>query len=227
MLDFNTLQEKGFSQDQINQITKINLETVLTNIDNIPSFVTCEKLRELKKNLLESKFSPLQESVLYNGLDANLDITIYANPAYSAEKIQVILDALLMGVDVEYYKEEYDKDDVYDHEEDLKIIFDGIKQGLDVSKYSSIDYNYEQKVQIKNGLEANLDVSIYADPGFDEDQMAILFKALRLNLDVSRLANKEYTYQKMEMIFNALKQGIDILPKITPKYSAEQIKQLI
>ncbi|WP_304427950.1 hypothetical protein [uncultured Clostridium sp.] len=40
----------------------------------------------------------------------------------------------------------------------------GLKQGLDVDKFSNPEFTSEQMEEIREGLEDGLDVGIYADP---------------------------------------------------------------
>lgn len=226
MLDIKILEKKGFDTNQISQIAKIKEDTVLDNIDKIPSYVSYEKLRQLRTDLNNSKYNPMQESILHMGLEKGVDITIYANYKYCAEKMEIILNALVDNLDVLPYLEEYNVENGNEYVDDLKIIFDGLRMGLNVNKYSSIKFHYEQKVQIKNGLESKVDVDEYADPKFNADQMSILHKTLRAGFDIKEMANPEYSYEEMEIIATNLKKGYNILHYITPDYSLDQIYQI-
>ena len=226
MLDIKVLEGNGFNTDQISQMVKIKEETVLDNIEKIPNYVPCDKLRQLKKDLNDSKFNPMQESMLHAGLDKNIDITIYANPKYSAKKMEIILNALIDNLNIIQFLDEYNVENGNDYIEDLELIFEGLKNHLDVYKYSSIKFNYEQKVQIKKGLESKLNVDKYAKETFNADQMSVLFKALRAGIDIEKMADEKYSYEAMDIIFANLKKGYNILDYITSDYSIDQIYQI-
>lgn len=225
MLDTKQLEEKGFGTDQINQIIKI-YEEVNIDIENIPTYISVEELRTLRQNLSNSKFSPMQENCLIEGLDCGVNIIIYANPTYSYDKMCVILNALKNGLDISSYVDMYNTSDGNDRVLDLSIIFEGLEQGLDVTKYMSPDFSYEQKIQIKKGLESKLDVDIYANPKYNADQMNSLYKSLQAGIDVSSFADEKYSYIQMELISSCLKGGNDITKYIDTNFSFEQMEQI-
>lgn len=225
MLGVNELQDKGFDADQINQILKIYEDTNI-DVSNLPINVHVEDLRTLRQNLFNSKFSPLQENLLLDGLDNNINIILYANPKYSTEKMEVILDALKNNINIENYLELYNTENGNDTLDDLRLIIEGITECIDVDKYANPEFNYEQKVQIKKGLESKLDVDTYANPKYNADQMNVLYKALRANLDISKMANEKYSYLQMDLIKSCLETGYDITKYINTNYSIEQMEQI-
>ncbi len=225
MLDIKKLEEKGFCQEQINQIVKI-YETTEIDMSSLPITTDVDKLREIKNDLMNSKYSPIQESYLMNGLEQNIDITIFANPKYSAKKMELILNALIDELDVKYFVNLYNIPNGNDRVDDLEIIFEGLKYGLDVSKYESLNFNYLQKIQIKQGLMSKLPVEIYAKECYNEDQMCSLFKALRQKIDVSKMANPLYSYEIMELIRNCLEKGMEITDFINTNFKMDQVLQI-
>lgn len=220
MLEIKDLEIKGFNTDQINQIVKIDEELGI-DCSNIPLTVPAEKMRDLR-NMLPS-FMPMQESCVINGLDAGVDVTIYANKAFSYQKMEIILDALKNDVDVIKYLELYPENDRI---EELKLIFDSIAEGINPEKFESPEYDYEQKIQIKQGIKSKLDVDIYANPKYNADQMCSLYKALRSNVDVNVLLNEKYSFEEMEIIRYCLEKGYDIEKYVSPELTLEQLEQI-
>lgn len=225
MLDIKKLEEKGFCQEQINQIVKIH-EITDIDLSSLPITADVDKLREIKNDLANSKYSPLQEACLVNGLEHGVDITIYANPKYSVDKMNVILNALIDDLKINHYVDLYNLPDGNNRVDDLEIIFEGLRYNLDVSKYESPNFNYLQKVQIKQGLMSKLPVEIYAKECYNEDQMCSLFKALRQKIDVSKMANPLYPYEVMELIRNCLEKGLEITDYINTNFKMDQVLQI-
>ena len=54
----------------------------------------------------------------------------------------------------------------------------GEEEGLDVSLYSSPEFNWLQMEQIRTGIKDKVDVSVYADPTYSYETM----KQIRLSL---------------------------------------------
>lgn len=220
MLDIKNLEKKGFNTDQINQMVKMEEELGI-DCNNIPLYVSAEKLRELR--VVIPTLVPMQESCIIAGIEAGVDATIYLDKNFSYEKMEIILEALKHNIDVQKYLELYPTNNDID---DLKLIFDSIVEGIDPAKFESPEFDYEQKVQIKQGLKSKLDVDVYANPKYNADQMCSLYKALRSGVNTEILANENYSFEKMEIIRYCLEKGYDIEKYISPDYSLEQLEQL-
>ena len=55
--------------------------------------------------------------------------------------------------------------------------------------------------EIYFGLKDNLDVSKYSNPQFTKEQMSFIREALKQNEDVTSFANPNFTYEEMKRIF--------------------------
>ncbi len=99
--------------------------------------------------------------------------------------------------------EGYSKDQIYEIEE-------GLKAGLDVSRYADKELFATQMRQIRFGLREGLNVSLYAKREFDWFQMEEIRLGLKDGLKVSLYANPSISFEKMRQIRRGLKDGIDL-----------------
>lgn len=99
--------------------------------------------------------------------------------------------------------EGYSKDQIYEIEE-------GLKAGLDVSRYADKELFATQMRQIRFGLQEGLEVSLYASREYDWFQMEEIRLGLKDGLKVALYANPSISYEQMRQIRLGLKDGIDL-----------------
>lgn len=109
------------------------------------------------------------------GLDAGIDVDMYADPKFNSDEMHEIYYGLLTGVDASIYADpEYDWRQMWE-------IREGLEQGVDVSVYADPKFDDNQMEQIRKGLKSGVDVSKYADPEISANKMANIRKKLKSN----------------------------------------------
>ena len=107
------------------------------------------------------------------GLEAGVDVSIYADPKYDFSQMCEIRKGLEAGVDVSIYA-----DPKYSFDQ-MSEILEGLKLNLDVSKYADPRFDWCQMRMIRDGLETGLDVSKYADTKYHFFQMQDIYIRLK------------------------------------------------
>lgn len=93
-------------------------------------------------------FDQSQSDVLIRGLYTNVDASLYADPNLTVEQMRLAYKYLFNdSVDaVKYIRQGFS-------EKQLNIIVNGLKQGLDVSAYTRLEYSSFEMLQIRSKLE--------------------------------------------------------------------------
>ena len=127
------------------------------------------------------------------GKKYGVDVSELVNPKFDIAQITQVIYGLSDGLSKSevkmYANPNFDQDQ-------MCLIRDGIKQGLDVSIYAKPEFASSQMYQIRKGLEEGLDVSLYTNPKFDYYQMNIIREGLEEGLDVSIYANPKFNDKK-------------------------------
>jgi len=106
----------------------------------------------------------------------------------------------------------------------MEEIRQGLEKGLDVSWYTSVNYDWFQMEEIKKGLERGLDVSSYAKPEISYDRMRQIRKGLKEGLDLSRHQELEAGY--LRQIRKAKLGHVDIFSYIEQGYEPDQLEEI-
>lgn len=152
-----------------------------------------------------------QKDLVMEGIDAGVDVSVYAKPEFGSDQMWEILHGLKKGIDVSPYA-----DPKFDHDQ-MNRIREGIEAGIDVSQYAKTELNADQMYQIMVGLHDDIDVSMYAKPEFSSQQMEIIRRGLnwnkthasmfnpgnpqRIDIDVEKYARPEISPTLMEVMF--------------------------
>jgi len=91
----------------------------------------------------------------------------------------------------------------------LQVILDGIKAGVNVLVYARPEFNGGQMSQIILGLKQNLNVSVYAKPEFNNMQMIELRTGLLKGLNVSNYAKPEICAGDMRLARLTMQQDLE------------------
>lgn len=110
-------------------------------------------------------FTARQMDEINEGLESEVDVSIYADPKFNWDQMREIREGLEQGLDISIYA-----DPKFD-EDQMQQIRLGLQSGVDVSQYADTKFRWPQMEEIRRGLEAGVDVSQYADPEFDWKQM--------------------------------------------------------
>ena len=135
-------------------------------------------------------------------------------------------------------------------QEQFNEIRKGIRNGVDVSKYKSINLNHLQMKEIRLGLESGIDVSAYNDHKFNANQMKEMrmglsksfdmkkyrgftgeqLREIRLgldrNLDVTKYANKRFHPEQMKLIRTGMQAGLDVALYNNPRFDISMMKKI-
>lgn len=157
------------------------------------------------------EFNSSQWSELVRGLSNGVDITYYADPAYSSYHMRKIREVLFAGKDcTALLKKDLSPDEVgvlhfalmndLEYQKYLDSGFSaqqiheiqmGIMDGIDVSPIEYSYYTPEQMYQIKRGIKAGIDTKIYENPHYSPTDMGFICAALIEGLPVQELIGKD------------------------------------
>ena len=180
----------------------------LTNIDD---------LQEIINNLFLCKFNLQQMHQMELGINADVDISMYAKLQFNAKQMEQIREGLEEGIDVSKYTNNYFNAD------QMKEIKQGLISGVDVSKYDDFRFNSLQMKFIRKGLEDKLDVNRYANFEFNSGQMMEILEGLKERLNVSWYAKPEFNVNQMQQIREGLENDLDIEEYADPNIFAEEM----
>lgn len=136
-------------------------------------------------------------STLEELIDKGYDIREYLD-VLDIESAIVVCNYEIAGVDLSDY---IDKEFNYGQ---LRLIGDGLKDGLDVGYYAKPSMGMKEMWEILQGLREGLDVSIFAKDCFNYRQMFEIRQGLVEKLDVTKYAREELNDKEMHEIRNQL-----------------------
>lgn len=164
-----------------------------------------------------------------------LDLSPYANQGFNFEQLGEIAYAIA------YLKLSPAEflcfiDTSFTHHQ-LEIIFNGLKDNVNVALYAKTEFNHNQMREIYEGLKNGLDVTVYAKAEFDwytmqqirlametnhheelfkfintnnytADQLREIRLGLEVDLSVDEYSNVEYSSELMRVLREGLEKGI-------------------
>lgn len=175
------------------------------------------QMERIRTALEAGDFNDEQLSEIGKGIDADVDVTIYARLQYDEYQMEQIRLGLEHGVDVDFYTNHMFTS------EQMESIRLGLEQGLDVTVYADPKFNDVQMQEINLGMLRDVDVTVYK-PEFNYDQMEQIRKGLEEKLDVSIYAKPEFNWEQMDQIREGLEQGIDVRSYADPNISADEME---
>lgn len=108
-----------------------------------------------KLNYIKEGFTPDQISEIDEGMEAGIDVSVYARKDFFAMQMRQIRKGLTDHLPMaEYAKPEYDWFQ-------LEEIREGLSSFIDVKKYDSPEIPYDKMRQIRLGLEKGIDLTEY------------------------------------------------------------------
>lgn len=171
-----------------------------------------------KELLLSKGFAADQIEEIEEGIQAGVDVTVYARKEYYAIQMRQILLGLKDNLPVEKYANpEYDW---FQMEEIRK----GLKAGLNVDAYAFPDVPHDTMHQIRKGLLENLDLSRYRD--MNAGVLREFRKALASNLNIVKYIKEGYETEQLREIRYALEQGVDIDPYLQKEFRGAAIAEI-
>lgn len=168
--------------------------------------------------MLSKGFAPDQIEEIEEGIQAGVDVAVYAKKEYYAIQMRQILLGLKEGLPVEKYADS--KYDWFQMEEIRK----GLKAGLNVDAYAFPDIPYDVMRQIRKGFSENLDLSRYRD--MNSGVLREFRKALASNLNIVKYIKEGYETEQLREIRHALEQGVDIDPYLQKEFRGAAISEI-
>lgn len=171
-----------------------------------------------KDVLLSQGFRPNQLEEIEEGIQAGVDVSIYAKKEYYAIQMRQILLGLMDNLPVEKYADP--KYDWFQMEE----IREGLKAGLNVDCYASPEIPYDTMRQIRKGLLSGINLSRYRN--MDAGVLREFRKALVSNVNIVKYIKEGYDTEQLNEIRRALKHGVDIDPYLKKEFLGAAISEI-
>lgn len=111
--------------------------------------IYADGFRDGKPDNKNADYAKLQMQEIRKGLEAGVDVSVYADARYNHLQMGVIRDGLEAGIDVAVYA-----DPKFDFGQMVQIYL-GLKAGVDVSVYADPKNGQYQMGKIRERLEAN------------------------------------------------------------------------
>ena len=209
-----------------------------------------KKQAEYFISLVEGKnFDEDQLKEIYSGVENNL-VVDYADPSYDSYKMEVIKNALIYNVKIDYGFEvpsfKFRNKSINGFEKKVNVIpfllkypklseekIDIIIYALALNISNSIinyyinqNFSLDELFEIFKGLGEGFDVSYYAKPEFDYQQMVEIRKGLEQKFNVEIYATPKFTGNKMYEIRAGLENNIDVSIYTKSEFSATQMRQI-
>lgn len=100
------------------------------------------------------------------------------------------------------------------------------EEGLDVSLYSSPEFNWLQMEQIRTGIKDKVDVSVYADPTYSYETMKQIRLSLYSSIDLFPYVERGFADDELEQIRLALEDKLPIDTWLTDDMYVQQIYEI-
>lgn len=176
-------------------------------------------MAELENEWREQGFSPNQIHEITEGIEAGLDVSVYAKKEYYSMQMRQIRLGMLDGLPVELYaRPKYD----WFQMEEIRL---GLENKIDIGKYANPKLSYDKMRQIRKGLMADIDLSQYSD--MDAGVLRELRKAIIGKVDIVKYINEGYGAEQLRQIRYALKKDLNIEPYIRKEYRGAAVAQII
>ena len=189
-------------------------------------------------------FTRNQLEEIRKGIEAGIDVSLYAQRGFLAIQMQQIRLGLMNGIKAEEYaRVDYDW---FQMEEIRK----GLEAGVNISAFASPDISFDRMQQIRLGLEAGIDLSAYKFlsagvlkqmriavqnrvnivpyivTGYDAEQLEVIREALEEGIDVAPWVQKEYRGIALREILIGLENGLDVSAYAKTEYNWQQMRQI-
>ncbi len=163
-------------------------------------------------------FDEDQKQEIQVGINAGLDVFIYAKPEFMAIQMRQIRLGLEAGIDAEVYSNpEYDW---FQMEEIRK----GMEAGIQYELYARTDIDYQRMRQVRKGLKDGIDLSKFVKlpPGILEE----LREAVLAKVSIIDFIKEGYGKEQLAEIRKALEKGVNIKPFINVEQIGPSIRQI-
>ncbi len=161
---------------------------------------------------------------LYLAKKAGLDISLYSDPAISAETMREIRRTAAADVDVGKLVHTVVQTGAY-NDSQAKEIMDAARRGLNLKNMLNPELNALQMKQIKFGERDGIDTGVYADSAFSAEQMQKLRFELVVQKIIERL--KEFFSQAWNKFVNWVREELPAEQVQGNSYAEDSAEQFI
>lgn len=172
----------------------------------------------MQEKLKESGFTFDQIAEIEEGLDAGLDVALYAQKDFYAIQMRQIRLGMLEGLPVQKYARiEYDW---FQMEEIRK----GLKSGVDITIYAKPEIPYDKMRQLRKGLKNGIDLSAYVQ--LEAGILRQLRKALLSKVNIVSYIKEGYDTEQLEEIRIGLEKGLNLQPFLCKEFRGASIREI-
>lgn len=152
------------------------------------------------------------------GLEAGVDVSVYADKAYDWFQMKEIRKGLEKKLDVSKYA-------------DPKISFEvmhqlrkGLTEGIDLSFAKTIPAGVLR--ELRKAMAAKVDIRMYIREGYEEEQLRQIRIALERGIDIGQHVKLYHRGPSIREIALGLEKGLDISKYSNPLYSWQQMQEI-
>lgn len=139
-----------------------------------------ESMIEYYEKKYNMKYRKMHLTLLRRGYELGFDISLYADPRFENEQLNIIFDGLYKCLDVRLYANI--EIDTFQMDE----IRDGLKEGLDASIYADVKYPWHVMHFTRICLEHNCDTKLMLDETLTFEQARDIMYKLVPNWTTSK-----------------------------------------
>lgn len=171
-----------------------------------------------QEKLQERGFTLDQIAEIKEGLDAGLDVALYAQKEFFAIQMRQIRLGMMEGLPVqEYARTDYDW---FQMEEIRK----GLKAGVDIGIYAKPEIPYDKMRQIRKGLKEGIDLSAYVQ--LEAGILRQLRKALASKINIVSYIKEGYDTEQLDEIRHGLEKGLNLQPFLCKEFRGASIREI-
>lgn len=206
-------------------------------------------------SILSPNFSKEQFKWLYKGREDGYDVSWFAFEEFSESKMKTAFECCKKGIDLSSYILNYNDDQfavIFDaflyckehkpinikYLEDprlshrqMQAILNGLKGGVDVSKFADIKYNSDQMTIISNLLKDKVDITTFIDETYSAKQMLYFGNIYKkLNEKTKEIISNDYNEAQLSFLLECTRNGVnfDKIKEIAnPKYSLQRMRLIL
>ena len=171
-----------------------------------------------EQSLQEMGFDRDQIGEILDGVNAGLDVSVYAKKDFFAIQMRQIKLGLLENLSVDEYA-----DPTYDWFQ-MEEIRKGLSRKVDIGLYASPGVPYDKMREIRKGLEAGINLSGYMQ--LSAGVLKELREALMASVDIVEYIGEGYEAEQLVQIRQAMMKDLDISPYLTQEFRGTSIREI-
>lgn len=168
------------------------------------------------------QFNKQQQNYLRKCVEQDIDISLFAKPEYSQQKMKFLCEVL---------QENFDSSNLFRYAHLdlglLKALRHMCIAGVEDLKYYSNEYTHDKLEEIKIGLVRKVDVTIYDDPKFPTACMRTLREMLENGHDAKPYAKPQLTVHQLRELRQGVYDGFDMSKYTIEEYRPAQLREIV